>query len=137
MDALTLIEKAIVLGLTLSLNGDQVEITGPRTPAAAALVQQMASHKAGIIAILAPALADHMGTQQSSTERTIAEIAMTERSVVQPVQRPPLPARFWQNEITNLEQARTLQVELARNWCTSLGKNGETYFVRCPGWQDK
>lgn len=52
MDTITILEQAKELGLSLSIDGDKLNVTGPKTPAAAALVAQMAQHKAAVIAHL-------------------------------------------------------------------------------------
>lgn len=58
MDAVTLIEQAKNLHLTLSVTNGDLSITGPKTMAAAALVQRMAPFKTDIIAALAPVVTE-------------------------------------------------------------------------------
>jgi hypothetical protein len=74
MDAVTMIEQAQGLGLTLSVADGRLNITGPKTMAAAAMVQRMSPHKAELIAILAP----------------------------EPAQRQPLPQALWLTGIATL-----------------------------------
>mgnify|MGYP000947904623 CR=1 FL=1 len=52
MDTVTLIEQAKGLGLTLAIDGDKLTVTGPKTPAAAALVAEIAQHKPAVIELL-------------------------------------------------------------------------------------
>jgi hypothetical protein len=58
MDPVTLINQAHGLGLALSVAGGKINITGPRTAAAAALVQRMAPHKSALIELLTTLPAD-------------------------------------------------------------------------------
>lgn len=104
MDAVAILTQAKGLGLTLSVVDGQLNITGPKTPAAATLVTSMALCKAELIAAL-----------------TIA-----------PPQRPPLPAPLWVTGIASLPEARRLQLEFAKDYVTHLGKGQAGYYVAGP-----
>jgi hypothetical protein len=85
MDTLAMIEQAQGLGLALSVADGRLNITGPKTPAAAALVRSMAAHKAELIALL-----DNCQ-----------------------VQRQPLPQALWVTGIATLAEARAAQRALS------------------------
>lgn len=52
VDLLGMINDARALGLAFNTHGGGLKVTGPKTPEAAALVQQLASHKAAVIELL-------------------------------------------------------------------------------------
>lgn len=50
-----------------------------------------------------------------------------------PAQRPPLPQSLWVVSIATFGEARRLQMELAKEYVTHLGKAGDFYYVAGPG----
>jgi hypothetical protein len=105
MDAVTMIEQAQGLGLTLSVADGRLNITGPKTMAAAAMVQRMSPHKAELIAILAP----------------------------EPAQRQPLPQALWLTGIATLVEARAAQRALSGTYVTACGLGrDDLWYVACP-----
>ena len=52
MDCLILLADAHAAGLTVTVDGDKLRITGPDTPQAAAAVGRLAEHKADIIRVM-------------------------------------------------------------------------------------
>lgn len=110
MDAVSLIEQAQSLGLSLSVDGDNLNITGPKTMAAAALVQRMAPHKTDIIAALAPVATDP----------------------AQPTERQPLPADMWVTGIATFAEARRYQKGID-GYRTRCGRGEAGFYVAAPG----
>jgi hypothetical protein len=49
MDVLDALYRGRALGLDYTINGEQVSITGPQTPATLAIVQQLAKHKTDVL----------------------------------------------------------------------------------------
>lgn len=110
MDAVTLIEQAKNLHLTLSVTNGDLNITGPKTMAAAALVQRMAPFKTDIIAALAP----------------LATIPMTQAP------KPPLPADMWVTAVATFAEARRVQKSLSGRYVTACGKGEAGFYVAAP-----
>lgn len=116
MDTVTLIERAKGLGLILAIDGTKLNVTGPRTPAAAALVAQMAQHKPAVIAYL---------TKSDPAPLPPMRIVTS---------KPPLPAELWLNGVTPAA-AMAKWRELKQEYFCNCGADRDGWFVRCPDWQ--
>lgn len=108
VDLLALITDARALGLALTTNGDKLNVTGPKTSEAAALVQQLAQHKAAVIELLRTPLPP---MRMVST-------------------RPPLPAEMWLAGLT-FADALAAHGRLKVDYFCTVGHEAGAYFVRC------
>lgn len=112
MDTVTLIERAKGLGLILAIDGTKLNVTGPRTPATAALVAQMAQHKPAVIAYL---------TKSDPAPLPPMRIVTS---------KPPLPAELWLNGLTPAAAMAAHSRLKAEHFC-SCGADATGWFVRC------
>lgn len=112
MDTIALIERAKGLGLVLAIDGTKLNVTGPRTPAAAALVAQMAQHKPAVIAYL---------TKSDPAPLPPMRIVTS---------KPALPADMWLNGLTPAA-AMSKWHELKQAHFCSCGADEAGWFVRC------
>ena len=112
MDTIALIERAKGLGLILAIDGTKLNVTGPRTPATAALVAQMAQHKPAVIAYL--------------TKSDPAPLP----PMHYPTDKPPLPAELWLNGLTPAA-AMAAHGRLKAEYFCSCGADRDGWFVRC------
>lgn len=131
MDAITLIDRAKTLGLSLAIDGDKLTVTGPKTPAAAALVAEIAQHKPALIAYLTqpePApTADDLASALADADALPIE-ALPPMTII--TARPPLPAELWLNGLTPAA-ALAAHSRLKAEYFCSCGKDAAGWFVRC------
>lgn len=98
-----MVSEAGAAGIAFRFVDDSLQVTAPKTPEAAAIMQTMAPHKEAIKAILA-----------------------------QPAQRPPLPRDLWITGIATLAEARDAQRALSPDYVTACGKGVDGWYVACP-----
>lgn len=72
MDAVTLLAQAAVVGLKVTLAGGRLEVTGRNTPEVAALVEELAQHKAEVVARLCDPVVEPLPKSLFSREDDIA-----------------------------------------------------------------
>lgn len=131
MDTVTILEQAKELGLSLSIDGDKLNVTGPKTPAAAALVAQMAQQKAAVIAYLTQPdpspTADDLAFTLADVDALPIE-ALPPMTII--TNKPPLPADQWLNGVTPVD-ALAAHRRLKADYFCSCGADGDGWFVRC------
>ena len=132
IDLLTMIKDARALGLSITTNGDKLNVTGPKTAEASALVQQLAQHKAAVLELLRTPL-------QPADISPITFVA-TDPAALPPMRnhtgKPALPAELWV-DFAMLGEALSAQRQLSAQHATVCGLDSATgrYYVRGYGWQ--
>ncbi|TXH45895.1 MAG: hypothetical protein E6Q97_30645 [Desulfurellales bacterium] len=120
MDAIALLEQAKGLGLLLTVDGDKLTVTGPKTAEAAALVQRLAPHKPALIALLQTPLQPAPVAIADDLDFTLADV---DALPIEP--EPPQPAYdavttdltgFVGTVVCDSDMAVLTQRALARNW---------------------
>lgn len=112
VDLLAMINEAAALGLSLNTDNDKLNVTGPKTPEAAALVQRLAQHKAAVIDLVSAPDPESLPPMLIVTDQ------------------PPLPAELWLNGLTPAE-AMAKWRELKRAYFCTCGADAAGWFVRC------
>jgi hypothetical protein len=123
MEALTLIDQAKALGLTLTVKDGMINAHGKRTPDVVALLEQMKPMKQAILAALQPDLdfdltaVDAMPLDPVPPMRIYSE-------------RPALPRDLW---LTGLTPADALAAHgrLSASYFCSCGADTAGWYVRC------
>lgn len=150
MDVITTIDRASALGLRLAVVDGRLNVTGSKTAEAAALVRQLATMKAAIIAHLT-APPPPLENDRVSTETVTVTLSANDDSEVwtfgdtapdlrnlPPIRnttgKPSLPVDMWVSGLATFAEARRRQLELGE-YGTALGQDKAGFFVRCPGWQ--
>lgn len=112
VDLLAMINEAAALGLSLNTDNDKLNVTGPKTPEAAALVQRLAQHKAAVIELVNAPDPEPLPPMRIVTAR------------------PALPKALWLNGLTPAA-AMAKWRELKRTYFCSTGADEAGWFVRC------
>lgn len=123
MDALTLIDQARSLGLTLTVKDGMINAHGKRTPDVMAILEQMKPMKAAILAALQPDL-----------DFAIEDVDAMPLDPVPPMRvkcdRPALPKDMWLSGLTPAD-ALAAQRRLSADYFCSCGADGTGWYVRC------
>lgn len=122
MDIVGVINQAQSVGLILSVDGDRLNVTGKKTPEAAAIVRQLSTMKAAIVAHLTTPAPD------PGDVRSLPPIRNT-------TGKPLLPPDLWVSGLATFAEAWQREGELCGQFATALGKDGAGFYVRCKGWQ--
>lgn len=123
MDALTLIDQARSLGLTLTVKDGMINAHGKRTPDVMALLEQMKPMKAAILAALQPDL-----------DFDLEAVDALPLDPVPPMRvkcgRPPLPPDMWLSGLTPADALAAHRRLSATYFCTA-GADSSGWYVRC------
>jgi hypothetical protein len=121
MDAMILIERANNAGLILTADGDRLNVTGPKTPASAAIVKELAANKASVLAWLT--IDTPIEIAPDITVKVIKLDALSD------TERPPLPRELWRSGIADFGQAWQVWQELRKDYFAAMGKNADGYYI--------
>lgn len=123
MDALTLIDQARSLGLTLTVKDGMINAHGKRTPDVMAILEQMKPMKAAILAALQPDL-----------DFAIEDVDTMPMDPVPPMRvyskRRPLPKEMWLSGLAPAE-ALAAHRRLSAAYFCSCGADSAGWYVRC------
>ena len=123
MGALTLIDQARSLGLTLTVKDGMINAHGQRTPKVMALLEQMKPMKAAILEALQPDL-----------DFAIDDVEPLPVDPVPPMRvrsaKPPLPKELWQNGLTPADAMDALD-RLSADYFCACGADNTGWYVRC------
>lgn len=122
MDIVSMINHAQSVGLNLSVDGDRLNVTGKKTPEAAAIVRQLSTMKAAIVAHLTTPAPEPVGVRPLPPIRNHTG-------------KPLLPADLWVSGLPTFAEAWQREGELCGQYATALGKDDAGFYVRCRGWQ--
>jgi len=123
MDALTLIDQARSLGLTLTVKDGMINAHGKRTPEIMSLLEQMKPIKQAILAALQPDL-----------DFAIADVDAMPLDPVPPMRvksaKPPLPRDLWLSGLTPAD-ALAAHRRLSAEYFCACGADAVGWYVRC------
>ncbi len=122
VDLLAMINEAAALGLSLNTDNDKLNVTGPKTPAAAALVQRLGQHKAAVIELVNAPDPAALPLRSQPTSSRQPMLIVTDR--------PPLPAELWLNGLTP-PAALAAHSRLKQEYFCTCGADAAGWFVRC------
>lgn len=128
MDIVTTIDRAGALGLQLTVTDGRLNVTGSKTAEAAALVRQLSTMKAAVIAHLtAP-------TPQPAPETLVKHSIGDDLGNLPPMRmvskRPALPRDMWLGGLTPAA-ALAAHGRLSKEYFCSCGADAGGWFVRC------